>query len=76
MLGLPVEFAYIKPGDDFFWEGDRWSKITSSHGESFTTGLRQQFEPETKVTHATNLPLYTADDLLVAAGADLSAFNP
>jgi hypothetical protein len=75
MLGLPVEFAYIKPGDDFFWQGDRWSKITPTHGESFTTGLREQFALVTKVTHATNLPLFTPDELSAASTADLTPFH-
>lgn len=72
MIGLPVEFAYIKPGDDLYLLGVRYCKITPHHGESLVEGKRCLIEPTTTVVHATNLPLFTADDLLTAQRLDLS----
>ena len=72
MIGLPVEFAFIKPGDDFHWMGERYCKITPHHGESLTEGRRVVFEATFKVVHATNLPLFTPRDLLDAQAANLS----
>lgn len=75
MIGLPVEFAYIKPGDDFFFEGDRFGKITDTHAESISLGTRREFEPQVKVTHATCLPLFTPEDLFAAAEINLTPYD-
>jgi hypothetical protein len=75
MLGLHTSFAHIRPGDDFFYLGDRFCKIDPSHGEALFTGRILEFEQTVMVTHASNLDLYTADEI-VDAQETLACFRP
>ena len=61
-----IQFAYIKPGDDFFFQGAHFCKVSQGTGELLLTSNQMDFKPTEIVSHATNLDLYTHDQMLKA----------
>jgi hypothetical protein len=61
-----IQFAYIKPGDDFFFQGVRYCKVSQGTGELLSTSNTMDFDPTEVVIHASNLDLYTHDQMLQA----------
>ena len=61
-----IQFAYIKPGDDFFFQGARFCKISQGAGELLSTNNQMNFAPTEIVIHASNLDIYTHDQMLKA----------
>ena len=61
-----IQFAFIKPGDDFFFQGVRYCKVSQGTGELLSTSNIMDFDPTEVVIHASNLDLYTHDQMLQA----------
>lgn len=61
-----IQFAYIKPGDDFFFQGARFCKVSQGTGELLSTSNIMDFDPAEIVIHESNLDLYTHDQMLQA----------